>query len=98
MEILLAICLLLAILTIWFLYFRLKKKNEEITKLKQQAIFLSKKELEFLEFAADMYIKYSDELKLYTPEQKEYLIAEIEKVRKKIEEKINSLSQEQHLP
>lgn len=98
MEILLAICLLLALLTIGFLFFRLKKEDEEKRKLKEQAIFLSKKELEFLEFAADMYVKYSEELKIHSKEQHEYLIAEIERVRKKIEFKINSLSQEQHLP
>lgn len=98
MEILLAICLLLALLTIGFLFFLWKKKDEENTKLKQQAIFLSKKDLEFLEFAADMYVKYSEELKIHSKEQHEYLIAEIERVRKNIELKINSLSQEQHLP
>lgn len=98
MEILLAICLLLALLTICFLFFSFKKKEEENKKLKKQAIFLSKKDLEFLEFAADMYVKYSEELKIHSKEQHEILIAEIERVRKEVELKINSLSQEQHLP
>jgi len=98
MEILLAICLLLALLTIGFLFFRLKKVDEEKRKLKEQAIFLSKIDLEFLEFAADMYVKYSEELKIHSKEQHEILIAEIERVRKLVENKINSLSQEQHLP
>ena len=76
MEILLAICLLLALLTIGFLFFRLKKVDEEKRKLKEQAIFLSKIDLEFLEFAADMYVKYSEELKIHSKEQHEILLKE----------------------
>lgn len=98
MEILLAIGLLLALLTIGFLFFCLKRSDEEKRKLKEQAIFLSKKDLEFLEFAADMYVKYSEELKIHSKKQHEILIAEIERVRKILEDRINSLSQEQHLP
>lgn len=94
MEILLAICLLLALITIGFFIVHLKKVEEEKRKLKEQAIFLSKKDLEFLEFAVDMYIKYSEELKLYTADQHQHIIAEMERLQKKLTEEINSLSQE----
>lgn len=89
MEILLAILLLLVVITV-FLWIKLKKEIKEKEELKQQAIFLSKKDLEFLEFAADMYIKYSEELKIYSPEQHKFIIDELERIRKILVEKINS--------
>lgn len=89
MEILLAILVLLVVLTA-FLWLRLKKLTKRIEELKQQAIFLSKKDLEFLEFAADMYIKYSYELKIHSKEQHEFIIAELERIRKILEARINS--------
>jgi hypothetical protein len=89
MEILLAILLLLVVIAVllWIKVRKLTKANKE---LEQQAIFLSKKDLEFLEFAADMYIKYSHELKIHSKEQHEFIIAELERIRKIIEARINS--------
>jgi flagellar basal body-associated protein FliL len=98
MEILLAILLLLAVITIGFLLVRVKKLKKENEELKRQAIFLSKKDMEFLEFAADMYVKYSIELKIHSKEQHEFIIAELERLRKILNERISSLSEEQRLP
>lgn len=92
MEILLIIAILLVGVTIFFLLKRIKDQKKENELLKQQAILLSKRDLEFLEFAADMYVKYSIELKIHSKEQHEYLIAELERVRKILEEKIKTMN------
>lgn len=89
MEILLAILLLLVVITV-LLWIKVKKLTKANKELQQQAIFLSKKDLEFLEFAADMYIKYSYELKIHSKEQHEFIIAELERIRKILEARINS--------
>lgn len=44
---------------------------------------LSKKEKEFIEFAVNMYIKYAEELEITSPEQHEYLVKELEKIKKR---------------
>ena len=44
---------------------------------------LSKKEKEFIEFAVNMYIKYAEELEITSPEQHEYLVSELEKIKKR---------------
>lgn len=94
MEILLAILLLLAVITIGFLWLQIKKVKKENEELKQQAIFLSKKDLQFLEFAVDMYIKYSVELKIHSKDQHQFIVAELERLQRMLNEKINSLSEE----
>lgn len=43
---------------------------------------ISKKEKEFIEFAINMYIKYAEELGITSPEQHEYLVKELEKIKK----------------
>lgn len=58
--------------------------------LSKEAELLSKKDLQFLEFTADMYIKYAKDLKIHSPEQHDFIASELEKIRKKIEPKINS--------
>lgn len=44
---------------------------------------LSKKEKEFIEFAVNMYIKYAEDLEITSPEQHEYLVSELEKIKKR---------------
>jgi hypothetical protein len=44
---------------------------------------LSKKEKEFIEFAVNMYIKYAEELEITSPEQHEYIVKELEKIKKR---------------
>lgn len=44
---------------------------------------LSKKEKEFIEFAVNMYIKYAEELNITSPEEHEYLVNELEKIKKR---------------
>ena len=44
---------------------------------------LSKKEKEFIEFAVNMYIEYAEELHITSPEQHEYLLKELKKIKKR---------------
>lgn len=44
---------------------------------------LSKKEKEFIEFAVNMYIKYAEDLDITSPEQHEYLVKELKKIKKR---------------
>ena len=44
---------------------------------------LSKKEKEFIEFAVNMYIKYAEELQITSPEQHEYLVKELKKIKER---------------
>lgn len=89
MEILLAILLLLVGLILYLVIQNRKLKRQAIL-LSKEAELLSKKDLQFLEFTADMYIKYAKDLKIHSPEQHEFIVAELEKIQKKIEPKINS--------
>lgn len=89
MEPLLAILLLLVVLII-YLIIRNKKLVKENKRLKEQAIFLSKKEVEFLEFTADMYIKYSEDLNIHSKEQHLFIVSELERIiKEKLIPKIN---------
>ena len=42
-----------------------------------------KKEKEFIEFAVNMYIKYAEELEITSPEQHEYIVTELKKIKKR---------------
>ena len=44
---------------------------------------MSKKEKEFIEFAVNMYIKYAEDLDITSPEQHEYLVKELKKIKKR---------------
>jgi hypothetical protein len=90
MEILLAILSLLLGGLVCYLLYLIKKLKKDSYNLKHQAIFLSKKDLEFLEFTADMYIKYSKELNIHSKEQHDYIVSELERIIKILNEKINS--------
>lgn len=81
---------LLAVLI--FLFYYVYQQRKKIEDLKRQAIFLSKKDLQFLEFAIDMYIKYAIELNIASKEQHEFIVGELERLRKEIEEKMKTLN------
>lgn len=81
---------LLAVLI--FLFYYVYQQRKKIEDLKRQAIFLSKKDLQFLEFAIDMYIKYAIELNIASKEQHEFIVSELERLRKEIEEKMKTLN------
>lgn len=89
MEILLAILLLLVVIIVYLVYQNRKLKRQAIL-LSKEADLLSKKDLQFLEFTADMYIKYAKDLKIHSPEQHDFIVKELEDIRKKIDPKINS--------
>jgi hypothetical protein len=87
MEILLAIVLLLVGLVI-YLIDKNKKLNKQVIILSKELEFLSKKDLEFLEFTADMYIKYAKDLKIHSKDQHEFIVKELEEIIEKIKPKI----------
>lgn len=83
MEILLAILLLLVVLIVYLIIQNKKLKQQAIT-LSKEGLFLKKKEIEFIEFTVDMYIKYSEELDIHSKDQHEFIVAELERIRKEI--------------
>jgi len=83
-----AILLLAVLIVVSYLWYQQKKKIEE---LKRQAIFLSKKDLQFIEFAIDMYVKYAIELNIASKEQHEFIVGELERIRKDIEKRMETL-------
>lgn len=90
MEILLAILLLLVVIIVYLIIQNRKLKRQAII-LSKEGEFLTKKELQFLEFTADMYIKYAKDLKIHSKEQHEFIVGELERIRKeKLFPKINS--------
>jgi histidinol phosphatase-like PHP family hydrolase len=42
---------------------------------------LSKKEKEFIEFTINMYIKYGEELEITSPEEHDYIVKELDKLK-----------------
>lgn len=95
MEILAAICLLLVVIIFYLVYQNRKLKQQAILLSKEAELlrekdFLTKKDLQFLEFTADMYIKYAKDLKIHDPGQHEMIVKELQDIIKKIEPKINS--------
>jgi hypothetical protein len=80
MEILLAILLLLVVLIIYLIIQNRKLKQQAIT-LSKEALFLPKKDVEFIEFTVDMYIKYAKDLDIHSKEQHEFIVNELERIR-----------------
>lgn len=77
MELVLTIIILLLIgLIVWLLFY--------LKKLKQQPPLLSKKEIQFVEFTVDMYIKYAKELDIADEDQHEYIVEELSKIAQKL--------------
>jgi hypothetical protein len=69
---------------IWYKTKLLDKINElqkQVDELKEKE--LSKKDLQFLEFTVDMYIKYAKDLDIHSPDQHEYIVEQLELIRKK---------------
>lgn len=77
MEIVLTVIILLLIGLVGWLLVYLKK-------LKQQPPLLSKKEIQFVEFTIDMYIKYAKELDIADEDQHEYIVKELSKIAEKL--------------
>lgn len=83
LELLLIIIVIICI--VWILLL-IKKHNKiaksllnEIDNLKKSN--LSNKDLQFLEFTVDMYIKYAKDLDIHSKEQHEYIVKELERIR-----------------
>lgn len=101
MEILLAILCLLLVVLGYFFYSsnqQVQKLKQEKTELERQAILLSKKELEYLDFVIYMYVKYAKELKINSPDQHDFIVSELDRISASLKLKINSLSEGSHPP
>lgn len=79
MKILLAILLLLVVLIIYLLIRNRKLKRQAIL-LSKEFNYFTKKDLEFLEFTADMYIKYAKDLNIHSKEEHEFIVGELQKI------------------
>lgn len=69
-------------------YFRYKfiseqKKNRELEGRLNDLLAkeISEKDLKFLEFSVDMYIKYAKDLNIYSESQHDYIVKELERIR-----------------
>lgn len=60
---------------------RIEELQKQVDELKEKE--LSKKDLQFLEFTVDMYIKYAKDLDIHSPDQHEYIVQQLEVIRKK---------------
>lgn len=88
----LIVVILLCIAVIVYQYWSAKKQAQAtgrfLISLKKQIDELEKKEisqkdLQFLEFTVDMYIKYAKELDIHSGDQHEYIVKELERIRSK---------------
>ncbi len=83
LEILLICIIICCVVVICFLKQKYKKEKKsllnEINDIKKSKI--SDKDLQFLEFTVDMYIKYAEELDINSKEQHEFIVKELERIR-----------------
>ncbi len=77
--------LIIAVGLIVYQFLRFKKRISElrieIDELKKQQI--PDKDIQYLEFTVDMYIKYAKDLDIHSKEQHEYIVNELERIRDK---------------
>jgi len=96
MLIFLLICIIVLICSIAYLYIKLKSEKEnkrkiEVEKLKLEKEKFSEKDLKFIEFTVDMYIKYSKEFGIHSNDQHEYIIGELERIKRQyLDEKMDN--------
>lgn len=62
-----------------YLYYKLSNEKKIRAKLEENKIPL--KDLKFIDFTVDMYIKYSKDLDIHSGEQHDYIITELERIR-----------------
>jgi Flp pilus assembly protein CpaB len=85
MEVLLLVGIVALIGLVGYLLFQIKTLRQQVASLKEverQSILLNKKELEFLEFTAEMYIKYAEDLNIHSANQHAYIVGELDRIRK----------------
>ncbi len=79
------IILIIAAGIITYLKLRFEKRvaalKKEIEELKDKKI--PDKDIQYLEFTVDMYIKYAKDLDIHSEEQHEYIVQELERIRNK---------------
>lgn len=79
MVIILLVCIITLIGGCIYLFLKLSKEKKKIVKLENEKI--SSKDLQFIEFTVDMYIKYAKDLDICSKEQHEYIVKELERIR-----------------
>lgn len=80
MVILLLVCITLLVCCCAYLYHRLSQEKNKSVKLDQKKI--PEKDLKFLDFTVEMYIKYAKDLDIHSTEQHEFIVKELERIRK----------------
>ncbi len=65
------------------IYLYLKFSNEKKIRTKLEKEKISTKDLKFIDFTIEMYIKYSKDLDIHSGEQHDYIIKELERIREK---------------
>lgn len=79
----------IVILIVGIIYLYLKFSNEKKLRVKLEQEKIPSKDLKFLDFTTEMYIKYSKDLDIHSGEQHEYIVKELERIR---EEHLKDLS------
>jgi len=74
---------LVIILTGSAIYTYLRYIAEKKRRIKLEEDKIPTKDLQFLEFTVDMYIKYAQELDIHSKEQHEYIVKQLERIREK---------------
>lgn len=80
MVVILSVCigvLTISLACLFFIYIKEKKARKKIESKK-----IPEKDLKFIEFTVDMYIKYSKDLDIHSEEQHDFIIKELERIRK----------------
>lgn len=70
-----------AILAISNIYFFFKLKNEKKNRRNLENKKIPDKDLKFIDFTVEMYIKYSKDLDIHSGEQHDYIVKELERIR-----------------
>lgn len=72
-------CILILLVGVIYLYW--KYSNEKKLKINLEQKKIPEKDLKFIEFTVDMYIKYSKDLDIHSAEQHDYIVKELERIR-----------------
>lgn len=80
MVILLLVCITLLVCCCAYLYHKLSQEKIKTVKLEQKKI--PEKDLKFLDFTAEMYIKYAKDLDIHSASQHDFIVQELERIRK----------------
>jgi len=90
MVIILSVCAILLACGCAYFYHKLgqEKKTKEALRIKLEGEIqkllsekIAPKDLEFLEFTVDMYVKYAKDLNIWSEQQHDYIVEQLERIR-----------------